>query len=93
MEERRFAANIDLEQLFDSGQAFLWEREGEGFVCRHLRGGVRARSVAGGFALSPCGQADVAFWREYFDLDSDYGALLAPVLDAPLAAAVAPGLF
>ena len=55
---------------------------------------VRARSVAGGFALSPCGQADVAFWREYFDLDSDYGALLAPVLDAPLAAAKAacPGL-
>lgn len=94
MEERRFAANIDLEQLFDSGQTFLWEREGEGFVCRHLRGGVRARSVAGGFALSPCGQADVHFWREYFDLDSDYGALLAPVLDAPLAAAMAacPGL-
>lgn len=93
MEERYFRADIDLAETFLSGQTFLWDETEDGFAS-YLRGGAQVRQTPDGFAVAPCGEADIPFWRNYFDLDSDYPSLLAPVMDEPLALAVraCPGL-
>jgi len=94
MKSQRLDGCIDLRLVPESGQTFLWRRAGDGIACTHLRGGVTALPCPGGVEITPCAAQDVPFWRSYFDLDSDYLALLAPVMDVPLAAAMAacPGL-
>ncbi|MDR3085771.1 MAG: DNA-3-methyladenine glycosylase 2 family protein [Christensenellaceae bacterium] len=91
--EFRLKGRIDLEATLFSGQSFVWERAENGFSTEIL-GGARARQLGDGICLEIADEARLPAWREYFDLDADYGERLAPVMDAPLAAAIAhcPGL-
>ena len=68
------ASNFDLKQIADSGQCFRMKMTGEN----------KAFVIAGGRPLEICDAGDGcfelsclddeyhAFWRDYFDLDSDY---------------------
>lgn len=63
---------LDLKKTFDSGQCFRWEADGEGQYIgvasgRVLRIWQDAKAV---FCDAP--EADLTFWRHYFDLDTDY---------------------
>ena len=66
--------DINLAHTFECGQCFRWNPIGEDYLgvvgdyaCRaHLEDDVLTLQVSGG---------DEAFWRNYFDLDTDYGAI------------------
>lgn len=94
MDARYLCGRTDPLLVPEGGQAFLWKREQNGISCSHLRGGVLVRACGEGLCIAPCTAEDASFWRNYFDLDSDYADLLSPVADAPLTAAMAacPGL-
>ena len=49
---------------------------------------VRAQVRDGALCLLGAAAEDAPFWRAYFDLDSDYAALLAPVMDDHLRGAL-----
>ncbi len=82
------AENFDLAQIFECGQQFRFTRDSE------YKSGVRYTGVAFGkfLAVRSCGN-DIIFentaksdfeniWYPYFDLDRDYGAIIASIGDA-----------
>lgn len=80
---------INLENTFHCGQTFRWKPLGDGSFAGNVEGrSVRAETVEGGLLLHGAEEKDAPFWRAYFDLDSDYAALLAPVMDAHLRSAL-----
>lgn len=90
------ADGMDLEATLFCGQSFAWQRQEDGLFAgvAGTRGLLAAQqgdelilSNPGGGTLS---DEDLAFWRNYFDLDRDYGALLDRFRgDGALAACVA----
>lgn len=59
-------------KTFECGQCFRWNAdENGGYVgvasCRAARVFTR-----GGMAVIECDEADIGFWREYLDMDTDY---------------------
>lgn len=80
---------IDLENTFHCGQTFRWKRRGDGSFAGNVLGrAVRAQVRDGALCLLGAEAEDAPFWRAYFDLDSDYAALLAPVMDDHLRGAL-----
>src|SRR5699024_8931594 len=80
---------IDLENTFHCGQTFRWKRRGDGSFAGNVLGrAVRAQVRDGALCLLGAAEEDAPFWRAYFDLDSDYAALLAPVMDDHLRGAL-----
>ena len=79
--------------LLESGQVFHWAATERG-ICG-VSGGrfARLEERDGGYALR-CEEGDRAFWRNYFDLGRDYGALLGACAHPLAARAVSllPGL-
>lgn len=80
------AVPFDLGATLDCGQAFRWERDGDGSYTGVVRGAVvRAAQEGPAIRLHLSGLAGVAdrrvfedsFWRSYFALDLDYGAIHA----------------
>lgn len=86
--------DMDLAQIAESGQCFTWERlKDGGYGITALGRYVEARQDGSRFILS-CGPAEFQeVWKDYFDLDRDYGALkrLVDPKDAYLTAAVEHG--
>lgn len=69
--------HINLAHTLSSGQTFAFEEDGGGYV--GVAGGRPCRvEQRGGDVAIDCLSGDEPFWREYFDLDADYDALLAP---------------
>lgn len=88
------AGGMDLDQTLTSGQCFRWEKDSGGW--QGIAGGRRitVRQEADGLRVL-CPAADDGFWRHYFALDTDYGAIQARfAASKKLAACVAaaPGL-
>ena len=80
---------IDLENTFHCGQTFRWKRRGDGSFAGNVLGrAVRAQVRDGALCLLGAAEEDAPFRRAYFDLDSDYAALLAPVMDDHLRGAL-----
>lgn len=80
---------IDLENTFHCGQTFRWKRREDGSFAGNVLGrAVRAQVRDGALCLLGAAEEDAPFWRAYFDLDSDYAALLAPVMDDHLRGAL-----
>ncbi len=69
--------DMNLKHVFDCGQCFRWNESEDGsyvgasgeFACR-----ARLDEENGVLSLDASG-GDEAFWRSYFDLDTDYGAI------------------
>lgn len=86
--------DCDLGQIYRSGQCFRWREMGPGDYEIPVPGHcVRVRQQGQMFDFSCQEEEFDAFWRAYFDLDTDYGAIKAQVdpKDAYLTAAVANG--
>ncbi len=81
--------DIDLNNTFECGQNFRWKRREDGAYLGNVEGrAVCARRQEGGLLLEGALPEDEAFWRQYFDADSDYPALLRDVMDERLGAAM-----
>lgn len=87
-------APCDLGQIAASGQCFRMEARADGWwrVCAGDRC-VRVRQEGGTLALDTGADEFEAYWRAYFDWDTDYAAMCAavPEEDGFLRAAVAYG--
>jgi len=86
---------IDLDNTFMCGQTFRWKKCADGSWLGNVDGrAVRAAAENGGLMLYGADAADEAFWRSYFDADSDYEAALAGVMDEHLREAMqaCPGI-
>ena len=86
--------DFDLDKNAESGQCFRWERTGAGKY-RILSAAACLNIAAlgeGRYALDCGEQGFEAHWRDYFDLEENYGAIRAridPAADPFLAAAAA----
>jgi N-glycosylase/DNA lyase len=72
--------DLDLLQTFICGQCFRWIPEADGSFSGVAGGRSVNVSLSGGRLIieatsNDAGAGDAAFWRNYFDLDTDYGAL------------------
>ena len=86
--------DFDIEQIAASGQCFRFRRQGEGRYSL-IAGGKRLEIEQNGDTVGfSCGEDEFeAFWRNYFDLNADYGRYKAKVAlrDSYLQAAVQTG--
>ena len=67
--------DLDLTHTFECGQCFRWVPDGDGAYAG-AAGSFAARvSLEGSELAVDATGGDEAFWRHYFDLDTDYGAI------------------
>ena len=72
--------DIDLEKTFACGQCFRWKhrRGRDGFTGVAGKRAARIRTECGNIVIEEIGKAggedSAVFWRNYFDIDRDYGA-------------------
>ena len=67
--------DLDLTHIFECGQCFRWMPDGSG-AYTGAAGSFAARVFAEGDTLTvEATGGDEAFWRNYFDLDTDYGEI------------------
>lgn len=70
--------DLDLAQTLDCGQAFRWEQLEDGsYQGGALNKPLRVSLKESTLILHDTNESDLAFWAEYFDLDTDYGSLKA----------------
>ena len=78
------AAPLDLAETLDGGQAFRWRAGGDGsyagVVARQV---VRASLRGGRLTIEGAPPAARPFWRAYFALDLDYGAIRRRLAEDP----------
>ena len=89
--------DLDLEQTLDCGQSFRWTKQDDGSFSGVAFGKYVNISLDGtGMGIKNAAPEDEKIWREYFDLELDYGKIrgdiskLHPVLEE--AARYAPGI-
>lgn len=89
--------DLDLEQTLDCGQSFRWEKRNDGSFSGVAFGKYVNISLDGtDMIIKNAAPEDEKIWREYFDLELDYGKIrgdiskLHPVLEE--AARYAPGI-
>ena len=89
--------DLDLEQTLDCGQSFRWEKQNDGSFSGVAFGKyVNIRLDGKDMIIKNAAPDDEKIWREYFDLELDYGKIrgdiskLHPVLEE--AARYAPGI-
>ena len=89
--------DLDLEQTLDCGQSFRWEKQNDGSFSGVAFGKYVNISLDGAdMIIKNAAPEDEKIWREYFDLELDYGKIrgdiskLHPVLED--AARYAPGI-
>ncbi len=85
---------LDLSAIADSGQCFRWRRRENGYVIPAMGRVLRVRETADETLELSCTEEEYTrLWREYFDLDTDYGAMAAvlPANDDYLRAAAEYG--
>ena len=89
--------DLDLEQTLDCGQSFRWEKQNDGSFSGVAFGKYVNISLDGtDMVIKNAAPDDEKIWREYFDLELDYGKIrgdiskLHPVLED--AARYAPGI-
>lgn len=89
-----FIEHFNLRQIADSGQCFLWQQLAENRYAVRTQGRCIVAAQEGEQFTFSCTQDEFeTFWRAYFDLDEDYGAIKAGIdpADAYLTAAAAYG--
>ena len=74
--------DLDLTHIFECGQCFRWVPDGDGSYAG-AAGSFAARAVVDGndLIIEATG-GDEAFWRHYFDLDTDYGCIKRQLVES-----------
>ena len=88
------AEHLNLSQIAESGQCFRWLPGPDGWLIPAFGKTLRVRQQAPDAIEADCAPAEWnALWHDYFDLDTDYGAMIAGIdpEDAYLSAAAAYG--
>ncbi len=69
--------HLDLRMTLESGQCFRWRRTESGSYIgisgRHI---LEAKQAPDGVVFSADSEDDIRFWEEYFDSETDYGAVI-----------------
>lgn len=68
------AAELDLTKTFECGQCFRWEKLPDGSCSGVAFGKELTLRETGGAVLCDAPADELALWRRYFDLDTDYAA-------------------
>lgn len=67
--------DIDLTHTFECGQCFRWVPAGDGAYAGAAGGKAARVTLEGGTLTIEATGGDESFWREYFDLGTDYGKI------------------
>jgi len=67
--------NFDLAKTLDCGQAFRWKMQPDGSFIGAAQG-FAAKITQNGDEITIYSDADERFWHKYFDLDTDYAAII-----------------
>ena len=59
-------------KTFECGQCFRWNADENGGYAGVASGRAARVFTRGGMAVIECDEADIGFWREYLDMDTDY---------------------
>ena len=89
--------NFDLAQTLDCGQAFRWKEKENGIWCgvaqdRYLELEIKEDTL---ILYNTSLKDYIGFWKGYFDLDTDYGAIIKSISSNAIlkeAAAYGPGI-
>lgn len=89
--------NFDLSQTLDCGQAFRWKEKENGIWCgvaqdRYLELEIKEDTL---ILYNTSLKDYIGFWKAYFDLDTDYGAIIKSISSNAIlkeAAAYGPGI-
>ncbi len=75
------ADHLNLDQIFQSGQCFRWQPlPPDGYMIPAFGKKLRIRQAAENLLEADCAPTEWdALWRPYFDLDTDYGAVIAGI--------------
>lgn len=88
--------NFDLKQTFLCGQCFRWRENADGSFSGVAMGRrLTLSQSAEAVMLHGADPADLALWERYFDMDTDYGALIERFSEDPIlrrAAECSPGI-
>ena len=88
--------NFDLKQTFLCGQCFRWRENADGSFSGVAMGRrLTLSQSAEAVVLHGADPADLALWERYFDMDTDYGALIERFSADPIlrrAAECSPGI-
>ncbi len=69
--------NFDIRQTFLCGQCFRWNENEDGSFSGIASGRyIRLSQGDGSVTLHGIPEQDIPFWQEYFDLSTDYGAMI-----------------
>ena len=74
--------DADLVHIFECGQCFRWVPDGPGSYSGAAGSFAGRISLEGGELRVEATGGDEAFWRRYFDLDTDYGEIKRKLVDA-----------
>ena len=70
--------HLDLAAIADSGQCFRWRQREGGYVIPALDRVLRVKEMPDGALELSCTEEEYTLlWRQYFDLNTDYGAMAA----------------
>lgn len=59
-------------KTFECGQCFRWNADENGGYVGVASGRAARVFTRGGMAVIECDEADIGFWRDYLDMDTDY---------------------
>lgn len=78
MEYTITSPHFDLRQTFLCGQCFRWkESENKGFTGIAYGRKISVKREGENIILSGISEKDIPLWRNYFDLETDYGAFIS----------------
>ncbi len=73
---------FDIDQILESGQAFRWSKDGDTYTVIDSDKRIRIKRVPEGHLLFPVlTEDDLSYWRNYFDLDTDYSGIISELSD------------
>lgn len=68
--------NFDIRRTFLCGQCFRWKEDENGFSGAAMGRHITITQENGAVVLHGVNEADIPLWERYFDLDTDYAALI-----------------
>ena len=74
------AQEMDIEKTFECGQCFRWNADGAGGYIGVASGRAAALCRRGEGIYIDCPDEELPFWRNYFDLDTDYAAAAQSII-------------
>ncbi|MFB0920279.1 MAG: DNA glycosylase [Oscillospiraceae bacterium] len=77
------ASELDLKKTFECGQCFRWSGDESGSYHGVACGKALTVREEDGRVLCSAAEADLPFWREYFDLGIDYKEMSRPFTEPP----------